>query len=48
MCGLVIKTEGDKVVDVRGDKADPLSRGMSAQGGGIAGYPRRSDRLRKP
>jgi anaerobic selenocysteine-containing dehydrogenase len=30
MCGLVIKTERSKVVDIRGDQDDPLSRdGMS-------------------
>ena len=27
MCGLVIKTERSKVVDIRGDQDDPLSRG---------------------
>ena len=27
MCGLVIQTKGAKVVDIRGDRADPLSRG---------------------
>ncbi len=27
MCGLVITTEGDKVVDIRGDADDPLSKG---------------------
>jgi anaerobic selenocysteine-containing dehydrogenase len=27
MCGLVITTEGDKVVDIRGDAEDPLSKG---------------------
>jgi anaerobic selenocysteine-containing dehydrogenase len=27
MCGLVIKTEGEGVIDIRGDKDDPLSRG---------------------
>lgn len=27
MCGLVITTEGDRVVEIRGDAADPLSKG---------------------
>ena len=27
MCGLVITTEGDKVLDIRGDADDPLSKG---------------------
>ena len=27
MCGLVITTEGDRVVDIRGDADDPLSKG---------------------
>jgi anaerobic selenocysteine-containing dehydrogenase len=27
MCGLVITTEGDRVLDIRGDADDPLSRG---------------------
>jgi anaerobic selenocysteine-containing dehydrogenase len=27
LCGLVIETEGDRVVSIRGDEADPFSRG---------------------
>ena len=27
ICGIVIETEGDRIVSIRGDKADPLSRG---------------------
>ena len=27
ICGLVIDTEGDEIVAIRGDKDDPLSRG---------------------
>jgi anaerobic selenocysteine-containing dehydrogenase len=27
ICGVVIETEGDEIVSIRGDKADPLSRG---------------------
>ena len=34
MCGLVIQTEGAKVVDIRGDRADPLSRGTYLSKGG--------------
>ncbi len=30
MCGLEIKVEGDTVLSIRGDKADPFSRGAFA------------------
>ena len=49
MCGLVIKTEGDKVVDIRGDKADPLSRGhVCPKAVALQDIHEDPDRLRKP
>ena len=49
MCGLVIKTEGDAVVDIRGDKNDPLSRGhVCPKSVALKDIHEDPDRLRKP
>ena len=49
MCGLVIKTQGEKVVDIRGDKADPLSRGhVCPKAVALQDIHEDPDRLRKP
>lgn len=49
MCGLVITTTGDRVVAVRGDHDDPLSRGyMCPKGPAIAALHDDPDRLRTP
>ena len=49
MCGLVIKTEGDTVVDIRGDKNDPLSRGhVCPKSVALKDIHEDPDRLRKP
>jgi len=49
MCGLVIQTEGDKVMDVRGDKDDPLSRGhVCPKAVALQDIHEDPDRLRKP
>lgn len=49
MCGLIIKTEGDKVVDIRGDKSDPLSRGhVCPKAVALQDIHEDPDRLRKP
>ena len=49
MCGLVIKTEADKVIDIRGDKDDPLSRGhVCPKAVALQDIHEDPDRLRKP
>ena len=49
MCGLVIQTEGAKVVDIRGDRADPLSRGhICPKAVALQDIHEDPDRLRKP
>ena len=49
MCGLIIKTEGDKVIDIRGDKSDPLSRGhICPKAVALQDIHEDPDRLRKP
>ena len=49
MCGLVIKTQDEKVVDIRGDKADPLSRGhVCPKAVALQDIHEDPDRLRKP
>ena len=49
MCGLVIRTEGDKVRDIRGDKDDPLSRGhVCPKAVALQDIHEDPDRLRKP
>ena len=49
MCGLVIKTEQSKVVDIRGDQDDPLSRGhVCPKAISLQDIHEDPDRLRKP
>jgi anaerobic selenocysteine-containing dehydrogenase len=49
MCGLVIQTEGDTVVDIRGDRDDPLSRGhVCPKAVALKDIHEDPDRLRKP
>ena len=49
MCGLVVRTEGDKVTDIRGDKDDPLSRGhVCPKAVALQDIHEDPDRLRKP
>ena len=49
MCGLVIRTEADKVTDIRGDKDDPLSRGhVCPKAVALQDIHEDPDRLRKP
>ena len=49
MCGLVIETRDDTVVSVKGDKADPLSRGhVCPKSVAIADIHNDPDRLRQP
>lgn len=49
MCGLVIRTEADKVTDIRGDKNDPLSRGhVCPKAVALQDIHEDPDRLRKP
>ena len=49
MCGLVIQTEGERVVDIRGDRADPLSRGhICPKAVALQDIHEDPDRLRKP
>ena len=49
MCGLVIRTAGDKVTDIRGDKDDPLSRGhVCPKAVALQDIHEDPDRLRKP
>ena len=49
MCGLVIRTEGDRVTDIRGDKDDPLSRGhVCPKAVALQDIHEDPDRLRKP
>jgi len=49
MCGLVIKTQGDAVIDIRGDQDDPLSRGhVCPKAVALQDIHEDPDRLRKP
>ena len=49
LCGLAIEVEGDRVVSVRGDAEDPLSRGhICPKGAQIARVHEDPDRLRAP
>jgi anaerobic selenocysteine-containing dehydrogenase len=47
LCGLVVETEGDQIVSVRGDAEHPISRGYTCPKGRAAGefhhHPRRLD-----
>ena len=49
MCGLVIQTEGDQILDIRGDHNDPLSRGhVCPKAVSLMDIHEDPDRLRKP
>ena len=49
MCGLIIRTEGSTVVDIRGDRDDPLSRGhVCPKAVALKDIHEDPDRLRKP
>lgn len=49
MCGLTIEYEGDQVLSVKGDKADPFSKGfICPKGARIAELHNDPDRLKKP
>ena len=49
MCGLVIQTEGDQILDIRGDHHDPLSRGhVCPKAVSLMDIHEDPDRLRKP
>ncbi len=49
MCGLVLEVDGDRVLSVRGDDDDPLSRGyMCPKGPALVGLHDDPDRLRQP
>ena len=49
MCGLVIRTEGTAVADIRGDRDDPLSRGhVCPKAVALKDIHEDPDRLRKP
>ena len=48
-CGVVIETEGERVVSIRGDDADPFSKGyMCPKGSALADLHHDPDRLRRP
>lgn len=48
-CGLVIVTEGEQIVSIKGDEKDPLSRGyICPKGTAMADIQNDPDRLRKP
>jgi len=48
-CGLAIEVDGDRVVAVRGDEADPFSQGyICPKGTAVADLHHDPDRLRKP
>ena len=48
-CGLEIKTQGDQVLSIKGDKNDPLSRGyICPKGTAMEDIYTDPDRLRKP
>ena len=48
-CGLEVNTEDDKIISIRGDKNDPLSRGhMCPKGLGVKGIHEDPDRIRVP
>lgn len=49
ICGVVVKTEGDRVLSVRGDDADPLSKGyICPKAHALIGVQEDPDRLRRP
>jgi anaerobic selenocysteine-containing dehydrogenase len=48
-CGVAIEVEGDRVVSIRGDDADPFSKGyICPKGAALADLHHDPDRLRKP
>ena len=48
-CGVAIETDGDRVVSVRGDDADPFSRGyICPKAAALADLHHDPDRLRRP
>ncbi len=49
ICGLVIETEGEQILSIKGDKADPLSRGhICPKAVALKDLHEDPDRLRKP
>lgn len=49
ICGLEIKTQGDDILSIKGDKADPISKGyICPKATAIADIHNDPDRLRKP
>ncbi|MFQ3246442.1 MAG: anaerobic selenocysteine-containing dehydrogenase [Arenicella sp.] len=49
ICGLEIKTRGDEILSIKGDKADPISKGfICPKATAIADIHNDPDRLRKP
>ena len=49
ICGLEIRTEGERIVSIRGDKDDPFSRGhICPKGNAILDLEADPDRLRTP
>ncbi|EDM80791.1 Anaerobic dehydrogenase, typically selenocysteine-containing [Plesiocystis pacifica SIR-1] len=49
MCGLAIEVEGSRIVNIRGDREDPFSRGhLCPKGPALAALHDDPDRLRKP
>lgn len=48
-CGLVVSTEGDRVIEVRGDTSHPISRGYTCtKGRALGDWHHRPDRLDRP
>ena len=48
-CGITVRTEGDRVVTIRGDEQDPFSRGfICPKAYGLKGLHEDPDRLRAP
>jgi len=48
-CGIVVRTDGGRVLEVRGDQAHPVSRGYTcAKGRALPAFHHRTDRLDRP
>ena len=48
-CGLLVEVDGDEILGIRGDPADPLSRGyMCPKGAALADLHTDPDWLRQP
>src|SRR6266705_2268821 len=48
-CGITVTTDGDRVVDIRGDQHDPISRGyICPKAAALADLHHDPDRLRRP